>query len=76
MSDVYYIQEGMKKVFSSSNADALIAKSAVLGGGAAAAWGGVGGEIQVLSTTGGAVAAFVGAAWRGGHGTPRWSSAR
>ena len=62
MSDVYYIQEGMKKVFSDSNATALIAKSAVLGGGAAAAWGGVGGEIPVLATTGGAVAAGA-AAW-------------
>ena len=63
MSDVYYTQEGMKKVFSDSNAAALAAKSAVLGGGAATAWGGAGGEINVIGASSPTSIAAAGAAW-------------
>ena len=50
-SSTYYYQEGFKNFFGSDNAASLIAKSAVLGTGAPATFGGSAGDIQVLGLT-------------------------
>ena len=50
-TSTYYYQEGFKNFFGSDNAASLIAKSAVLGTGAPATFGGSAGDIQVLGLT-------------------------
>ena len=63
MADFYYIQEGMKKVFGDTNAAALAVKGGTLGTGAAAAWGGSGGEIPTIGITSAASVVAAGVAW-------------
>ena len=63
MSDIYYIQEGLRKVYSDTNATALAKKTATLGTGAASAWGGSGGEIPVIGLSAPSAIAAAGAAW-------------